>query len=506
MRIYKIVSFPIVILLITMLFAGFVTASAAAQSPATSAANQSVTFAGESSYQAYNSSALSFAATWGAWSNLGGILAPGTGPAVCAQDANSLDVFVVGTDHGLWHKHYQSTSGWGNCESLGGILTSSPAAASPASGKIDVFVRGTDSGLWQVEYNNGGWHSWTSLGGIMYPGTGPAASSWGSGRLDVFVVGTDLGLWHQGYNGAWSGWESLGGILTSSPAAASPASGKIDVFVRGTDSGLWETTYSGGLSPGSTSIYYVPQAGSTWVNHGTAGASYNAYVSTPSLFQTQANGYPYWGDIGKNDFICIPAGSATNNPNVASWEIGFRFSGIASDASATSAHRYQKIWDKAYGGFGFKIDTEYGLTNGNNNYLTIYRATTSGSPKARWYIPTDTPLHVGHNYYIQISWDTSAGPGKEPYPTVWIGEDGNAPVHQTHWDESGGALSGTGSWYDDSVGTATLGSTSSGLACGSSASTNTDWLIGGFFVYRQYNSIVDFSSGGSWSTDKLAWT
>ena len=362
------------------------------------------------------------------------------------------------------------------------------------------------TGLWQMEYSNNGWQPWTSLGGIMYSGTGPAASSWGSGRLDVFVVGTDLGLWHQGYNGAWSGWESLGGILTSSPAAASPASGKIDVFVRGTDSGLWETTYSGGLSPGSTSIYYVPQAGSTWVNHGTAGASYNAYVSTPSLFQTQANGYPYWGDIGKNDFICIPAGSATNNPNVASWEIGFRFSGIASDASATSAHRYQKIWDKAYGGFGFKIDTEYGLTNGNNNYLTIYRATTSGSPKARWYIPTDTPLHVGHNYYIQISWDTSAGPGKEPYPTVWIGEDGNAPVHQTHWDESGGALSGTGSWYDDSVGTATLGSTSSGLACGSSASTNTDWLIGGFFVYRQYNSIVDFSSGGSWSTDKLAWT
>jgi hypothetical protein len=183
---------------------------------------------------------------WGALSSLGGILAPGTGPAVCAQDANSLDVFVVGTDYALWHRHYQSASGWGNWESLGGILTSSPAAASPASGKIDVFVRGTDSGLWQLEYSNNGWHSWTSLGGIMYPGTGPAASSWGSGRLDVFVVGTDLGLWHQGYNGAWSGWESLGGILTSSPAAASPASGKIDVFVRGTDSGLWQREYYSG--------------------------------------------------------------------------------------------------------------------------------------------------------------------------------------------------------------------------------------------------------------------
>jgi len=155
MRIYKIVSFPIVILLITMLFAGFVTASAAAQSPATSAANQSVTFAGESSYQAYNSSALSFAATWGAWSNLGGILAPGTGPAVCAQDANSLDVFVAGADNALWWRHYQSGSGWSGWESLGGVLTSSPAAASSTSGKIDVFVRGADAALYQREYNSG---------------------------------------------------------------------------------------------------------------------------------------------------------------------------------------------------------------------------------------------------------------------------------------------------------------------------------------------------------------
>jgi C1A family cysteine protease len=166
-------------------------------------------------------------------------------PAVCAQGANSLDLFVRGTDSALYWKHWNGQT-WSAWTSLGGILTSDPAAASPASGKIDVFVRGTDGGLWQMEYSNGGWHSWTSLGGIMYSGTGPAASSWGSGRLDVFVVGTDHGLWHQGYNGAWSGWESLGGILTSDPAAASPASGKIDVFVRGTDGGLWQMEYSNG--------------------------------------------------------------------------------------------------------------------------------------------------------------------------------------------------------------------------------------------------------------------
>jgi hypothetical protein len=116
----------------------------------------------------------------------------------------------------------------------------------------------------------------------------------------------------------------------------------------------------------------------------------------------------------------------------------------------------------------------------------------------------DTVLRVGHNYYVQISWDSRAGPGKEPYPTIWIGEDGNAPVRQTTWDETGGALGGSGSWYNDAVGAANLANTA---ADGSSiTSVKTAWLNGGFYVYRQYNSIVDFSSGGSWNTDKVAWT
>ena len=77
-------------------------------------------------------------------------------------------------------------------------------------------------------------------------------------------------------------------------------------------------------------------------------------------------------------------------------------------------------------------------------------------------------------------------------------------MHQTDFDESGGALGGTGSWYNDAVGGANLGNTASDA--GSNVSAKTAWLDGGFFVYRQYNSIVDFSSGGSWNTDKLRWT
>ena len=44
-------------------------------------------------------------------------------------------------------------------------------------------------------------------------------------------------------NSGWSGWESLGGKLTSGPAAASWSEGRLDVFARGTDNALWHRWY-----------------------------------------------------------------------------------------------------------------------------------------------------------------------------------------------------------------------------------------------------------------------
>ena len=45
--------------------------------------------------------------------------------------------------------------------------------------------------------------------------------------------------------GGWSGWESLGGVLSASPTAASWGPGRIDVFVRGTDNALYHRWYAG---------------------------------------------------------------------------------------------------------------------------------------------------------------------------------------------------------------------------------------------------------------------
>ena len=133
---------------------------------------------------------------------------------------------------------------WMGWEQLDGVLTSGPGVSSWASGRLDVFVRGTDSALWQVARQR-----LERLGEPRrHPHLSPAAVSWDTGRIDVFVRGTDSALWHKWYDNGWSGWESLGGILTSEPAVCSWAPGRLDVFARGTDSAMWHIWYENGWS------------------------------------------------------------------------------------------------------------------------------------------------------------------------------------------------------------------------------------------------------------------
>src|SRR5665647_164577 len=180
-----------------------------------------------------------------AWSNVGGQLASGTSPAVCAQAANSLDVFVQGTDHALWYKHWDGTS-WSAWKSLGGVLTSGPAGVSRANGKIDVSARGTDGALWSRYTTDGGtsWSIWYKIGGQLLAGTSPAAYAWGDARIGWVVTGTNNALYHTWNDGSAHGWENLGGYLTSSPGAISQSAGTIDVFVRGGDGALWGKSYA----------------------------------------------------------------------------------------------------------------------------------------------------------------------------------------------------------------------------------------------------------------------
>jgi len=254
---------------------------------------------------------------WG-WSSLGGQLASGTGPAVCAQNANSLDAFVQGTDHALWHKSFQG-SAWSAWGSLGGNLTSSPAATSPANGVIDVLARGTNGVLYSKQLSGGVWGSWKTIGGQLASGTGPAVCAQNANSLDAFVQGTDHALWYTHWDGTkWSSWKSLGGNLTSSPAATSPVNGTIDVFVRSTDGALWyRSTTNGGASWSNWSSLGEQLASGT----GPAVCAQNANSLDAFVQGTdhalwhksfQGSAWSAWGSLGGN-LTSSPAATSPAN-------------------------------------------------------------------------------------------------------------------------------------------------------------------------------------------------
>jgi peptidoglycan hydrolase-like protein with peptidoglycan-binding domain len=173
------------------------------------------------------------------------------------------------------------------------------------------------------------WSGWESLGGVLT--SSPSVSSWASGRLDVFVCGTDSALWHKWYSNGWSGWESLGGVLSSSPAAVSWGPNRIDVFVRGTDSALWHKWWNGSAWSGWESLGGVLSSGPavcSWAAgrldvfvRGTDSALWHKWYS---------NGWSGWESLG---------GVLTSEPGAVSWSAN-RIDVFARGTDSALWHRW----------------------------------------------------------------------------------------------------------------------------------------------------------------------
>jgi hypothetical protein len=93
----------------------------------------------------------------------GGKLLPGKGPAV-VYDGYYIRYLVTGTNHQLYYWH---ATIWD--PSLGGYLTSAPAAASQRTDFIDVFGIGKVSDFWSRWTQNSGsgatWNPWYKIAG-----------------------------------------------------------------------------------------------------------------------------------------------------------------------------------------------------------------------------------------------------------------------------------------------------------------------------------------------------
>ena len=113
-----------------------------------------------------------------------------------------------------------------------------------SDGRLEVFGVGGDRAVWhkwQTAPHAGPWSGWASLGGVVT--SDPVSVDNSDGRLELFARGTDNALWHMWqtapHAGPWSGWSSLGGVITSGPAVVMNSDGRLEACARGLDGALW---------------------------------------------------------------------------------------------------------------------------------------------------------------------------------------------------------------------------------------------------------------------------
>jgi len=146
---------------------------------------------------------------WSAWQSFGGRLLAGTGPAAVNTQAGGLVVAVTGTDHHVWLFGPMGMQVYGFLN-FGGVTNGTPGITNlPGTAQVIVFARGTDNAMWYKESilpigNPGGW---ASLGGVLT--TGPAAATMPGGKMYVFVLGVDnLPYVWSGMTPSSGGWAS----------------------------------------------------------------------------------------------------------------------------------------------------------------------------------------------------------------------------------------------------------------------------------------------------------
>jgi hypothetical protein len=198
-------------------------------------------------------------ATWSSWTAVPG--QPqfpsfvGT-PSAVSDGAGDLTVFARDSSGGYeFNEYFHGAWGgqWFRPFVFGGTPISDPVITSWGLGRLDLFYNvtvqtGSSPWLEHVFYSSAV-GAWSTIEVLSTGGpTSLAAVSWGPGRIDVFGRGANNELEHKWFdNGQWSsGWENLGGILTSNPATTSLGAGRLDVFARGTDGHVWDKWFSSG--------------------------------------------------------------------------------------------------------------------------------------------------------------------------------------------------------------------------------------------------------------------
>lgn len=221
-----------------------------------------------------------------------------------------------------------------------------------------------------------GWSGWESLGGIIT--SKPDAVSWGPNRIDVVARGADSACWHRWWNGsAWFGWESLGGVIQDGPAICSWASGRLDIFAVGTDHQMYHKWFQGGWSG--------------WEALGGVFSSQPAAVSWgPNRIDVFGRGmdqalyHMWWDGQGWHGWEYL-GGGLSSSPAVSSWAANR----LDVFVRGYDMHLYHKWWDgsawRGYEDLGGVLSGDPGAVSWGPNRIDVFYPGQNSHMWHRWW-------------------------------------------------------------------------------------------------------------------------
>ena len=223
-------------------------------------------------------------------------------------------------------------------------------------------------------------------------------------------------------------------------------------------------------------IYTFAENSTSITNHGNVSGYTGAASSNLYHINSNGNGYPYYGNMSGSSYIAIPGGTENNTILTHSWEMGFYLAGTPP--------QYAKLWDAACGVFSIQV---------HNGYIEVVRASASGV--TNYWTCATTAMSAGHNYYVcvAISMPANSASTAAANVHVHIYKDDAGPYHQSiNWS---GAVS-SGNWHDSS-GTKYLNNYSCSLG---TYNFNCAW-----FIYREFDTAVDWDNACDFGGDKVRW-
>jgi len=168
--------------------------------------------------------------------------------AAVSWSPGRIDVVGIGLNDAMFIKSYSGGRWLAGWNSLGGSFNSPPTIVSRGSGLLDVFAV-DKSGVPQWKSFNGAWSEWQTLGGVLYSAmTVKVTSFFGTKRIDIFALGGADRVYQKTYNGVtnkWEGWTSHGTAFDTEPVLASWGSDRLDILCIGKSSDMWHQSWNG---------------------------------------------------------------------------------------------------------------------------------------------------------------------------------------------------------------------------------------------------------------------